>query len=75
MTAFDPDQERALYPKYRVEKIGGETPGWCFVLAPETDRHAKVALAAYAASCAADYPYLARDLYAKLGLHSAGTPR
>ncbi len=65
----DPDRERGLYGKYFVKKIkSGELvdPGPVFVLAYVTDPHARVALAAYATSCEADYSPLAADLRAAL---------
>lgn len=71
MVSVDPDQERGLYGKYRVEKIRRSPgpagieyvdPGPVFVLAYTKDPHARVALAAYAESCRTDFPELARDL-------------
>lgn len=44
-------------------------PGPVFVLAYTTDPHARVALAAYAESCAAEFPRLAVDLCALLDEH------
>ena len=64
----DPDQERGLYGKYRIEKINGKPVGRAFVLAYDNDPHAAVALEAYADSCVDDYPQLAADLYAALGI-------
>lgn len=61
MTTSDPDTQRGLYGKYRVEKINGKPIGACFVL-EEHDPHAIAALRAYANSCARDYPSLATDL-------------
>lgn len=62
----DPDRDRGLYRKYQVQKVtrDGELvdPGPVFVLAYTRDPHARVALAAYADSCAADFPPLAADL-------------
>jgi hypothetical protein len=57
----DPDSERGLYGKYRVEKINGKPVGTCFVL-EERDPHAVAALRAYAESCIGDFPRLATDL-------------
>lgn len=54
--------ERGLYGKYRVERVDGKDKGPYFVLGYTSDPHAAVALAAYAASCEADYPQLAADL-------------
>lgn len=39
-----------------------EVESFVFVLKPNHDHHARVALAAYAASCARDKPQLAKDL-------------
>lgn len=39
-----------------------EVEGFAFVLKPETDHHARVALAAYMASCANEFPQLSDDL-------------
>lgn len=71
MTITDPDQQRGLYGKYLVYKPDPETgelrdPGSVFVLNYATDPHARVALRAYAQSCANDYPQLANDLMRKL---------
>lgn len=55
-----------LYHKYEV--VEAETgdklhnPASCFVLVPRKDRHAKVALAAYAESVKQDDPELAKDM-------------
>ena len=40
---------------------------WCFVLDPQHDPHARIALAAYAVDCAPHYPKLAEDLRKVLG--------
>lgn len=61
MTITDPDTQRGLYGKYRVEKVNGKPIGECFVL-ERHDPHALSALRAYAESCAAEYPSLATDL-------------
>lgn len=62
-----------LFRKFEVERIDGSSePGGkheaCdyFVLDLDHDPHAKAALAAYADSCAADYPVLAGDLRRKV---------
>lgn len=60
------DQERGIYGKYRVERIGG-TPGkhdQCFyyVLDLDHDVFALPALRAYAEACRDEYPALAADL-------------
>jgi hypothetical protein len=60
--------DRGLYEKYRVERTDGKPIGRVFVLAYETDPYALIALAAYAAACRKKFPYLARDLFAMLGL-------
>ncbi|WP_237085781.1 hypothetical protein [Mycobacteroides abscessus] len=62
----DPDLERGLYAKYRVEKVNGKPVGECFVLEAH-DRHAIEALRAYAQSCVNDYPSLSTDLIAMAG--------
>lgn len=64
--ATDPDRTRGLYTKYRVEKVNGKDHGRCFVLDYDNDPHARIALEAYADSCADDYPQLAEDLYSAL---------
>lgn len=61
MSATDPDTERGLYGKYRVEKVNGKPVGQCFVL-EERDPHAVAALRAYAESCIGEFPRLATDL-------------
>ena len=75
------DQNVGLYKKYKITRTDGSTePGEkhhdCdyFVLDITHDPHAKAAILAYAASCEADYPHLARDLRAKLEqpAHAAG---
>lgn len=71
MTITDPDQQRGLYGKYRVEKVNGKPVGRVFVLAYDTDPHARTALAAYADSCAEDYPQLAADLRTDLAFAEA----
>ena len=43
-----------------------EADGRCFVLDFDNDPHARVALRAYAQSCANDYPELANDLMHQL---------
>jgi hypothetical protein len=58
---IDPDTERGLYGKYRVEKVNGKPIGEAFVL-EQHDPHAVAALRAYAESCVAEFPSLATDL-------------
>lgn len=66
------DRERGLYRKYVVYRVW-PSGRWtivaepCFVLKYTSDPHARVALAAYADSCEADYPLLAADLREALG--------
>jgi len=64
------DKDRGLYPRYHVERLndaaGKHSACWVFVLDPHHDPHARVALKAYADSCAVDYPLLAGDLRAKM---------
>lgn len=63
------DRTRGMYDKFIVDRsdgssaAGGKHHG-CeyFVLDVTHDPHALPALAAYAVSCRADYPLLARDL-------------
>ena len=60
------DQERGLYQKYLVKRLndptGKHTDCPYFVLDIKHDLHSRVALAAYIASCEAEYPQLAADL-------------
>ena len=63
------DPTRGLYNKFEVRRVDGSSePGgkhhWCeyFVLDLTHDKHAGAALLAYADSCEAEYPLLARDL-------------
>jgi folylpolyglutamate synthase/dihydropteroate synthase len=58
------DKSKGLYGKYRVERIDGKERGPYFVLDYAHDPHAIPALLAYADSCKAEYPELARDLRA-----------
>jgi hypothetical protein len=65
------DEQRGIYGKYRVERIGG-TPGkhdecWYYVLDWEHDKFARPALEAYATACSDEYPDLSRDLFTLLG--------
>lgn len=66
----DPDKQRGMYPKYRVEKLNGKPVGPCFVLEFK-DRHARAALRAYAVSCEAEFPKLAADLRAQIAVAAA----
>jgi hypothetical protein len=70
------DKTRGLYEKYKIERTDGSSaPGGdherCeyFVLDYHCDPHAIPALLAYAESCKADYPLLARDIRAKAQLN------
>lgn len=57
------DNTKGLYVKYEVrKKEDGSTVDNCFVLRPDKDKHAIVALNAYARSVKADNPALARDI-------------
>jgi len=60
------DKYRGLYGKYRVERVSDPTGKhdncWYFVLDPEHDPYALVALRAYADACREEYPTLAHDL-------------
>lgn len=68
------DKSRGLYNKYTVTRNDGSSdPDWkhegCeyFVLDLMHDEYAKAALLAYADSCEADYPLLAKDLRKEMG--------
>lgn len=68
------DKNRGLYRKYKVERMdGGSDEGQkhehCqyFVLDLTHDKHARLALYAYAESCRLEYPLLASDLVRKAG--------
>jgi len=45
-----------------------EVTGFAFVLHPSSDHHARVALAAYAASCTETHPQLSEDLFGVLSI-------
>lgn len=67
------DPKRGLYGKFEIVRADGKSaPGQkhdgClyFVLDLDHDAHAVAALEAYARSCEADYPLLAKDLRALL---------
>lgn len=67
------DPTRGLYRKFWVERTDGQSEAGrkhdgCdyFVLDLTHDPHAQPALAAYIASCEAEYPLLAADLREKL---------
>ena len=67
------DKTKGLYEKFRVERTDGTSaPGkkhdgcQAFVLDVTHDPHALPALAAYAASCRAEYPLLAADIDAMI---------
>lgn len=61
-----PDGEQGIYRKYNVERLndpaGKHADCIYFVLDLDHDPHSVAALAAYAASCADQYPTLAFDL-------------
>lgn len=64
-------QEQGLYHKFNVTRTDGDPTGKhsndeYFVLSLTTDHHAIPAIAAYAESCALEYPALAADLSAKI---------
>lgn len=49
-------------------EVGGKVPldlvnDFTFILKPIKDKHARVALAAYAESCKEEYPHLSQDIY------------
>jgi len=63
------DSARGLYSRYSVRRLDGRSSKGCkhefceyFVLDLTHDKHATAAIAAYADSCAAEFPFLARDL-------------
>lgn len=62
------DRENGVYRKYDVRRVddpkGKHDACWYFVLDPKHDRHARVALAAYAEAVRLDYPQLSDDLRA-----------
>jgi hypothetical protein len=65
------DSKLGLYDKYLVQRVDGSSGQGSkhehcpyFVLDLNHDPHARAALLAYADSCEADYPLLARDLRA-----------
>ena len=62
------DQQQGLYRKYNVERLNDPTGKHAdctyYVLDLVHDRHAAPALLAYAASCEAEFPDLAKDLRA-----------
>lgn len=60
-----PDSERGLYNKFIVSRVdGSKKHEHCdyFVLDLVHDKHARLALHAYADSCRKEYPRLAEDL-------------
>jgi hypothetical protein len=66
------DKKRGLYRKYKVERMDGGTDEGqkhehCefFVLDLTHDKHARLALFAYADSCRKEYPKLATDITKK----------
>lgn len=74
--AKPPDEKRGLYGKYSVERADGrschgEKHEDCryFVLDLVHDKHAIPAILAYAKSCEADYPALAKDLHLIYACH------
>ena len=53
---------------FSARNLRGKHDGcWYFVLDPQHDPHARIALAAYAVDCAPHYPKLAEDLRKVLG--------
>lgn len=60
------DQDRGLYAKYEVKRIGDYVRKhdncWYFVLDTTHDKFAKHALVAYAIACQEEFPLLAKDL-------------
>ena len=81
MTTIETDHEnRGLYRKYELRRVNEDgslryvVADPFFALRYTTDPHARVALEAYADSCAADYPALAADLYRQLGIDADPDP-
>jgi hypothetical protein len=75
------DNSIGLYRKYRVERLDGSSDLGgkhenCdyFVLDLVHDEHAKAALLAYAASCEAAFPHLAKDLRRRAGVSEVEWP-
>ena len=62
---IDPS-DLGIIHKFDVKKVndpeGKHDDCWYFVLDPQHDPHARIALAAYAVDCAPHYPKLAEDL-------------
>lgn len=66
-TKDDPDKARGIYRKFEVFRVDEEaqlrhTDCRYYVLDLDHDKYARVAIAAYAAACAEQYPKLASDL-------------
>lgn len=73
------DRRRGVYQKFVVKRTDGKHRKgkkhencFYFVLDCDHDPHAKAALRAYADSCLAEYPLLARDIFGILREHSFG---
>jgi hypothetical protein len=64
------DRDRGLYGKYHIIRLGDEIGKHAecdyFVLDLVHDKHARMALSAYAVSCADEFPFLSRDLLDRL---------
>jgi hypothetical protein len=73
----DPDREKGWYEKYYVARLNDETGKHerCefFVLDLVHDRHARMAMLAYAASCGDEYPSLAVDIIDRCGFGNGDT--
>lgn len=74
------DAESGIYHKYQVTRTDGSSlPGhkhdncFYFVLDTDHDPHARAALLAYAESCRAAFPLLARDIYRVIGERPFGS--
>ena len=65
------DHDKGLYEKYYVARlnddVGKHNECDYFVLDLVHDKHARMALVAYATSCAEEFPFLARDLLERCG--------
>lgn len=60
---FPPPMHAEFQTDDRGWVTADEVTAFTFVLKPNHDHHARVALSAYAASCAIEKPQLSKDLY------------
>ena len=77
-TPISDEGRRGLYEKYHVKRLndtGGKHDNcYFFVLDLDHDKHARPALWAYAESCEAEYPELAKDLRAAIYDNTSNNP-